>query len=328
MNISKLQFDQNFLIMSLITQHKWLTPYELVSLLTIIPENSEIHEIDHAAKPFMITPSKLFDLKKCNTNFRKVFKILKEDLQSGKLPSKLLSIKDVDSLINPFDGLVWAIHKKISLPSDLQKALSVEFKSKKQSNPWLGKINIMVLTQYCRLLNGKTAPVEILEDPLLRNYIHKAKTKRLQRQIRKDMAIVLRKKERGFQNCANTDDSKEPLKIIPDVLENHKDISKCDFNLLTGVIWTAIVVKTHYVMKEDTILKMTSAQFVREMLDDELISLYVKNTVPFIAYYIVAAIKNFYDLLPEFFGISLVWQCNNVFFNKTVAEIYQDNIRN
>lgn len=94
---------------------------------------------------------------------------------------------------------------------------------------------------------------------------------------------------------------------------------------MKGVIWTASFIKTHEVLEVATVRRMTLPQFMQEMMEDEVISLYVKNSPPLIVYYVKTEIKNFYDLLPEFFGESLPNQSNNNLFNE-INNVFFDQV--
>ena len=172
---TKTEFDQTSLIKSLLT-HEWLTTFELASMLTSFPIDFEKLEIADSKKPFLIIPQTPFNPKKSDKIFEKIFNSVNEDLEYEKLAGKLChTSKGVNFIMKPFDGLVWAIKKKFHWSLELQTALSISLKTKRQLNPWFGKISIMILTQYCTLLRKKTSPIEIIKDPIMKTYIPNAR---------------------------------------------------------------------------------------------------------------------------------------------------------
>ncbi|HEY4831644.1 MAG TPA: hypothetical protein VIH61_03690 [Waddliaceae bacterium] len=299
--------------------HEWQTTLEFTSMLTNeLPENTMRIDISMDGKPFLIVPQKSFNVKECSKTFQKIFNNINDDIAYERVEGERCSIIQRGFSINPFVGLVWAIKKKHPWPIELQKTFSLRFKRQRQINPWLDKINIMVIKQYCTLMRNKTIPIKIIKDSMMRTYIHRAKNEGSHRQIKKDIAKVSRKKAPGWQkgNTNVNDSCDEPLTIIPEVIENHEDYSECDFTLLKGVIYNSVFIQTHEILDVEQIRKMTLPQFILEMMKDPIISLYVKHSPPFIEYFIQTTIKDFYSLLPEFFEESLTDQLNNVFFNQ------------
>lgn len=303
MILSDPQFDRASLTKSLLT-HEWWTTFELASIFTGFPIRSDRVEISETSKPYLIIPSDPFDPKKCEAAFQLIFNILNEDLEYEKLSGLRCRIgKGVNFMIRRFDGLVWAMDNKLIFPIELQAALSIRFKQARKLTSWCRKARLMIFKQFCTLLRKKVLPIEIWRDSMMQCYIRMSGDERTHRQIQKDMALVSEKREPGWQadpsNLNNV--VEEPLKIISAVLENQEGYCECDFILLKEVIWTAVFIIAHEVLEPAVVTRMTLPKFVQEMVGNEVIGLYVKNSPPFVVHYVKGEIAKFYGWISTFF---------------------------
>ena len=301
-------------LMEEIHKHSFLTNFEATCVLTTCPKYcirvDNLSSLD--GKPYFIVPSETFYLRDQSKEFKNIFDAINDDINSESFNGIWMPIsKNVDYLIKPSDLIMWAIRHNFSLPLNLQKALSIEITKPGKLESWRGMVNNMIVAQYTQLSEKETSPKKILGSPMMRTYVpdSNSKSENVLRRLKRDISRISKKRKPGWQeiNDNETQDRLEPIKIIPEVLEEALGEGgiywKVNFALLREVIITAVFIKIHELEGVRKIRKMRLAEFMLLMIRDTVINRYLKESPSFIVYFIEITIKEIHELLPEIFPV-------------------------
>jgi hypothetical protein len=157
----------------------------------------------------------------------------------------------------------------------------------------------MIVKQHYSLINPTLTPKEVIDSVLMKKFVKESKNKNQDRQINKDIARVSKPRKKGWQVSIDVTKktTKEPLKIIPEVLRKCETHFECDFALLHTVIFSVVWIKSFEILGIERIRTMSLSEFMLAMIRDKIIKLYLKDSPSFVVLYIERTIISFYELL-------------------------------